>query len=175
MSSPADRAPVAPSRRRPDASPGRVARPRVVRSRLVHAPAPLVWSLVGNLHRHEELIPLTRIDAPDRVTRTGDMIVARSAVVLVDRMVTTNVQSAGGTATGSGWGRWATFAKVGPVLLGEAHLVVRARGHHQCLVVWAEDVRLARDAPVLGVPLDLSLVLMSDLALRRLARAVEAL
>ena len=140
----------------------------------MHAPAPLVWSLIGNLRRHEELIPLTRIDAPDRVTRRGDEIVARSAMVLVDRMVTTSVRSAGEAATDPGWARWATFAKLGPVLHGEAHLVVRARGHHQCLVVWAEDVRFARDAPLLGVPLDLSLALMSELALRRLSRAIES-
>ncbi len=131
-----------------------------------------MWSLVGNLHRHEELIPLTRVDAPDRETRTGDEIVARSAVVLVDRMVTTEVRATGDAAD-PGWGRWATFAKVGPVLLGEAHLVVRARGHDRCVVVWAEDVRFARDVPALVGPLDLSLALMSDLALRRLARTVE--
>ena len=106
--------------------------------------------------------------------RRGDEIVARSAMVLVDRMLTTSVRSAGEAATDPGWARWATFAKLGPVLHGEAHLVVRARGHHQCLVVWAEDVRFARDAPLLGVPLDLSLALMSELALRRLSRAIES-
>ncbi|MHB1489767.1 MAG: hypothetical protein ACYCTH_04640, partial [Cellulomonas sp.] len=89
----------------------------------MHAPAPDVWSLVGNVRRHEELIPLTRVDAPDRVTRPGDEIVARSAGVLVDRMVTTTVESAGEAATDPGWGRWATFTKLGPVLLGEAHLI----------------------------------------------------
>jgi hypothetical protein len=140
----------------------------------VHAPAPLVWSVVGNLRRHVELIPLTRMEAPDRETRVGDLIVARSAVVVVDRMVTTSVRSVGDAATDPGWGRWATFEKLGPVLLGTAHLVVRADGHHRCLVVWAEDVRFARGAPGLGALLDLSLTLMSDLALRRLAHAVEA-
>ncbi len=140
----------------------------------MHAPAPLVWSLVGNVRWHEQLIPLTRIEAPDRVTRRGDEIVARSAVALVDRMVTTIVRSSGEAATDPRWARWATFAKLGPILLGEAHIVVRARGHDQTLVVWAEDVRFARDSPALAAPLDLSLALMSELALRRLAQAVES-
>lgn len=139
----------------------------------MHAPAPLVWSVVGNLRRHDELIPLTRMEAPDRETRAGDLVVARSAVVIEDRMVTASMRSVGDAATDPGWGRWATFEKVGPVLLGTAHLVVRADGHDRCLVVWAEDVRFARDVPGLGAPLDLSLTLMSDLALRRLARLVE--
>ena len=139
----------------------------------MHAPPPLVWSVVGNLCRHEELIPLTRMEAPDRETHVGDLIVARSAVVVVDRMVTTSVRTAGDSATDPGWGRWATFEKLGPVLLGTAHLVVRAAGHQRCRVVWAEDVRFARGAPGPSIPLDLSLTLMSDLALRRLAHIVE--
>ena len=81
-------------RREPDPaplSPAHVTRPSVVRSAIITAPARDVWDLLGNLRRHERLIPLTTIDAPDRLTRPGDLIVALSALVLVDRMVTTSV------------------------------------------------------------------------------------
>jgi hypothetical protein len=158
-----------------DFTPGpaeRASRPRVVRSRLINTPAPLAWDLVGNLRRHESLIPWTTIDAPDRVTRPGDVIVARSALVIVDRMITTDVRETGDDPRAADWGRWATFRKQGPLLLGEAHIVVRARGPQTCLVVWAEDVHPAFAPDALACPVDLSLAMMSDLALLRLDAAL---
>lgn len=148
--------------------------PRVVRSREICAPAPRAWELVGNLHRHGELIPLTVMEAPDRPTRTGDVVVATSALVVVDRMVTTRVLERGEHDGARDWARWATLTKTGPVLVGEAHLVVRARGPERCVVVWAEDVELTLAGRALRPAVDLSLALMSDLALRRLAAALEA-
>lgn len=150
---------------------GRASRPRVVRSRLIPAPAPWVWEVVGNLRRHEDLIPLTSVDAPDRPTRVGDRITATSAHVLVDRMVTTRVRERGMDPHSPGWARWArwaTFRKTGPLLVGEAHLLVSARSASSCLVIWAEDVDTAHGAALLRLPVDLSLGLMCDLALLRL-------
>lgn len=148
-----------------------------MRSRLIHAPAPWVWEVVGNLSRHGSLIPLTTVHAPDRPTRVGDEITARSALVLVDRMVTTRVRERGMDPHSPGWARWArwaTFRKTGPLLVGEAHVLVSARDASSCVVIWAENVGTTRAGALLRAPVDLSLALMSDLALLRLDWVVRA-
>lgn len=154
--------------------------PRVVRSRTIDAPAEQVWAVLGDLSRHGELIPATRVDAPARTTRPGDRITAVSAGLFVDRMVTESVRA---TPPGAPWGRWATLRKVGPILAGTAHVAVVACGATASTVVWAEDVsvrgltagaRRPRGAGaildvVAGPFLDVGLALMSDLALARLS------
>ncbi|WP_448630458.1 hypothetical protein [Cellulomonas soli] len=142
--------------------------PRVVRHRRIEAPAPDVWAVLGTLTRHDELIPLTRVDAPDRELRVGDRVTAVTAEVVVDRMTVTAVHHHGQDPAADDWARWATLRKDGPVLVGDAHVVVRARGRHACDVLWAEDVRTTVAGAALAPAVDVALALMSDLALARL-------
>lgn len=146
--------------------------PRVVRHRLIDAPVDAVWERVGNLREHERLIPLTQMEAPDRVLRAGDRVVAVSARFVVDRMTVEAVREAPGGA------RWAVLEKTGPLLGGEAHVVVRPWGPDRTLVVWAEDVTFAPSAGtsvgwVVDRVQDRVLAAMCDLALWRLARLVR--
>lgn len=147
--------------------------PRVVRHRIVDAPFDAVWARVGNLREHERLIPLTQMEAPDRVLRAGDRVVAVSARLVVDRMTVESVRA------GRSGARWATLAKTGPLLGGEAHVVVRPWGPDRTLVVWAENVTFAPSSGtsvgrVVDALQDRVLAAMCDLALWRLARQLRA-
>ncbi|GAA3798933.1 hypothetical protein [Cellulomonas soli] len=142
--------------------------PRVVRHRRIEAPAPDVWAVLGRLTRHAALVPLTTVDAPDRELRVGDRVTAVTAEVVVDRMVVTAVRRRGEDPTADDWARWATLHKEGPLLVGDAHLVVRARGRHACEVLWAEDVRTTIAGAALEPFVDVALAIMSDRALARL-------
>ena len=145
--------------------------PRVVCSRKLQLPADVVWQLMADLSQHSALIPLTTMQAPARVTEPGDQIVARSAVVLVDRMTTLSVDAQGSDPTVPGWVRLAVLRKDGPLLFGRAGIAVRADGPGTSTVLWAEDVNI----PALGTVgkvveplLDFVLGLMGKFALLRL-------
>lgn len=147
--------------------------PRVVRHRVVDAPVDAVWARVGNLREHERLIPLTEMAAPDRVLRAGDRVVAVSARLVVDRMTVESVRE------GPGGARWAALKKTGPLLGGEAHVVVRPWGPDRTLVVWAEDVTFAPSSGTAAGWLvdrvqDRVLAAMCDFALWRLDRLLRA-
>lgn len=133
--------------------------------------ADVVWGLLADLSQHGALIPLTTMQAPARVTEAGDTIVARSAVVLVDRMTTQQVDSSGTDPDVAGWVRVATLRKDGPLLFGQAGIAVRSEGPGKATVLWAEDVHV----PALGAVgghvaplLDFTLGLMGRFALARL-------
>lgn len=147
--------------------------PGVVRARYVHAPATRVWATVADLSRHGDLVPFTTVDAPARELRVGDRIRATTASLIVDRMVVTAVRRRGDDPDAEGWARWATLRKDGPVLVGEAHLVVVARGPAACTVLWAEDVRASVAGSLLAPLVDLGLALTGDVALARLDRLVS--
>lgn len=146
--------------------------PRVVRSRRLHVSAETVWALLADLSQHAALIPLTTMQAPARVTEPGDVIVARTAKVLVDRMTTLRVDSHGDDADVPGWVRVATLRKDGPLLFGTAGIAVRSDGPGRATALWAEDVSmpaLGKLGRLLAPVLDLSLGLMGKFALARLA------
>lgn len=145
---------------------------RVVRSRDIDAPADQVWAVLGDLSRHGELIPATRMQAPERTTQTGDRVTAVSAGLLIDHMETVTVRA---TRPGAPWGRWATLRKTGPILLGTADVAVLARYEHTCTAVWAETVLLRgpRLRPVDAL-VNLALAAMSAWALARLADVAQA-
>ncbi|MGN8244704.1 hypothetical protein ACTHAM_001806 [Cellulomonas soli] len=146
--------------------------PRVVRHRRIEASAPDVWAVLGTLTRHDALVPWTRVDAPDRELQVGDRVTAVTAEVVVDRMVVTAVRRRGEDPDADDWARWATLHKEGPVLVGDAHLVVRARGRHACEVLWAEDVHTTVAGAALEPVVDVALAVMSDVALARLDAVV---
>lgn len=146
--------------------------PRIVRSRSINASADAVWNLLADLSQHEALIPLTTMQAPARVTEPGDIIVARTAKVLVDRMTTQQVDSAGTDSAAPGWVRVASLRKDGPLLFGQAGIAVRSEGPSRSTVLWAEDVSvpaLGKLGRFLEPLLDISLGLMGQFALARLA------
>ncbi len=145
--------------------------PRVVCSRTLDFRADVVWTLLADLSQHSDLIPFTTMQAPARITEPGDTIVARSAVVLVDRMTTLRVDAQGDDADDPEWVRAAVLRKDGPLLFGLAGIAVRSEGADRATVLWAEDVNI----PALGAVgrfvepvLDVALRLMGKFALLRL-------
>lgn len=130
-------------------------------------PAAVVFARLTALRNHERLIPLTRIDTPDRAPAIGDRVTATSAVVLVDTMELVELQPPHDAAAGRA--RW---VKHGPVLLGEAEIVVTPLAEGHCRVAWVErDIRLAGLPTALTVrPLTALIGLMTRLALARFVR-----
>lgn len=105
-------------------------------------PAAVVFDRVTALRNHERLIPLTTIDTPNRRPRVGDVTTATSVAVLVDTMELTRY--APPTETGPGRAVW---TKLGPVLLGDAEIVVAPLGPGRCRIDWIE-----RDIHLRGLP-----------------------
>lgn len=146
--------------------------PRVVCSRSVNVSADIVWNLLADLSQHEALIPFTTMQAPARTTEAGDVIVARSAKVFVDRMTTLRVDSHGTDSAASGWVCVATLRKDGPLLFGQAGIAVRSEGPGRATALWAEDVTvpaLGKLGGFLEPLLDIALRLMGRFALAQLA------
>ena len=150
--------------------------PRIVRARKINASADAVWRVMADLSRHGELIPMTVMDAPARITVPGDVAVAVSSGFLVDSMITTRVGSRGNSPDDGDWVRFAYLRKTGRVLGGTAGIAVRSDGPGRCTALWAEDVTvpaLKSLSRFVEPILDVALGGMLILALRRLESAVE--
>ncbi|MFC4553979.1 hypothetical protein [Georgenia faecalis] len=165
--------------------------------RVLPLPADEAFALVTDFARHGEWIPLTRMSVPAGGARPGDAVVARSAVVLLDRMTLERldppsvVPGAGGPggataggATACGVGRAprtnpadgvAVLRKDGPVLLGSATVVVTPVGTRAARVRWTEDVWLRGPLPrrVTRAVLAPLLDAMVGLALWRMDRSLR--
>ncbi|WP_127573467.1 SRPBCC family protein [Georgenia faecalis] len=158
--------------------------------RVLPLPADEAFALVTDFARHGEWIPLTRMSVPAGGARPGDAVVARSAVVLLDRMTLERldppsvVPGAGGPggATAGGVGRApgtadgvAVLRKAGPVLLGSATVVVTPVGTRAARVRWTEDVWLRGPLPrrVTRAVLAPLLDAMVGLALWRMDRSLR--
>ncbi len=130
-------------------------------------PAVVVFDRLTALRNHERLIPLTRIDAPDRRPAVGDITIATTALLLPDTMELVRYERAGRDTVGH-----ATWVKRGPVLLGEAGIVVTPLAADACRVAWLErDIHIAGLPPRLTTrPLTALLGVMTRLALRRFVR-----
>ena len=146
--------------------------PAVVRR---HLPLPVddAFALVTDPQAHSRWIPLTVVHA-DGPLRAGGRIVGVSGPFaarghgLVDRMVVERADPPGAPE------RVAVYRKVGPVLLGEARLEVRADDDGS-VVTWVEDVHLARLPRGLTAPvLRPAFVVMTWWALARAAREARA-
>lgn len=138
-------------------------------------PARRAFARATALHNHERLIPLTRIEAPARVPRVGDVAVATSALLLRDVMKVADYDEPDGDAVGDRPGR-ARWVKQGPVLLGEAEIVVTALGPDRSLIEWFErDIHLSVGPPGATTALLTALTgVMTTRALRRLVRLTAA-
>jgi len=130
----------------------------------IELPAAVVFDRLTALRNHERLIPLTRISTPDRRPAVGDVTVATSAGLLRDTMELVAYQRPGDDGVGAA--RW---VKRGPVLLGEAEIVVTpvAAG---CRVDWIERDIVVRGLPFTRAPLTALIATMTRLALARFVR-----
>ncbi|UZN04178.1 SRPBCC family protein [Cellulomonas sp. S1-8] len=130
----------------PAAAPGTAAV-----TRALPVPADVAWDALTDARRHGAWVPMTRVEV-DGPTGVGQRVAAvsgpgarRGLPGLPDRMVVTRFDPPGtdaGGATGV-----AVFAKQGPVLLGEATVVVVPTGPSTCRVTWTEHVPLAGPLP----------------------------
>lgn len=131
-------------------------------------PLPAAWAfaVVAAVGHHGRWIPATRVDAPRRPLTVGDVVVGRTARVLVDRMRVTHVAPP----------RELRLVKEGPLLLGEVSIVVEPRGPGCSRVVWTEDgVHLRGPLPrrLTAAVLHPLLEGMTALALWRIERSVR--
>lgn len=108
-------------------------------------PAERAWDLVTDVRNHARWIPFTRVDAPHPL-RAGDTFSAATGpsgglhrLALVDRMTVTRTTPP--TTAPPRAGR-AIYHKLGPVLLGEAEVVVEPLGPDDSAVTWVEDIHL---------------------------------
>lgn len=108
-------------------------------------PAERAWDLVTDVRNHARWIPFTRVDARHPL-RAGDTFSAATGpagglhrLALVDRMTVTDTTPP--TTTPPRAGR-AAYRKLGPVLLGEAEVVVEPLGADSSTVTWVEDIHL---------------------------------
>ncbi|KSW14017.1 SRPBCC family protein [Cellulomonas sp. B6] len=149
-------------------------------TRALPVPAAAAWDALTDARRHAAWVPLTRVttDGPPRLGTRVEAVsgpwARRGAPGLVDRMVVTRYDAPGDDAGGAAG--VAVFGKQGPVLLGEATIVVLPTGPGACRVTWSEDVPLAGPLPArltarLTRPV---LRLMVRLVLRRAARELTA-
>lgn len=132
--------------------------------RILPVSAERAYELLSDLPGHRRWIPLTRVDAPSRL-HVGDVITARTAGILLDRMQVTAIHPPHRLA----------FTKIGPVLLGSAGITITPLSATRCRVDWWERVHLAGPLPQHFTRALLRPVLeaMTRLALRRLARWVH--
>ncbi|WP_147916117.1 SRPBCC family protein [Ruania zhangjianzhongii] len=107
-------------------------------SRVIDSDAEQVFAAITALEFHRDLIPFTQVDAPPPPVRRGDRIVATSLGLLRDTMLVTFARPPGNNQRGV-----VTFAKAGPILLGQARIAVTPLGASTCRVDWTEDVHLA--------------------------------
>lgn len=138
-----------------------------VARRILPLPADVAFDRLTALRNHERLIPLTTIVTPDRRPVVGDVTVATTAWLIDDTMELVAYHRAA-----AGRGGRAQWVKRGPVVLGEAEIIVTALGVGACRVEWVE-----RDIHLAGLPawlttraLTAALGLMTAAALARFAR-----
>lgn len=120
-------------------------------TRAFGVPARTAWDALTDAAHHGAWVPLTRVDT-DRPVQLGQRVAAVSGPGarqglpgLVDRMEVTRYDPPGddaGGATGT-----AVWTKRGPLLLGEASIVVLPTGPSSCRVTWTERVPLAGPLP----------------------------
>lgn len=133
-------------------------------NRVFDLPPTDAFRLVAALAEHGRWIPFTRVAARPGIPRVGDVVVARSAGLFVDRMRVTDLAAP----------HRISLRKLGPVLLGAVEITVEPRGE-RARVRWDYDVHLrgplplSVTRPVLGPVLDV----MAAVALWRMARWVE--
>ncbi|WP_324650593.1 SRPBCC family protein [Georgenia sp. H159] len=135
-------------------------------SRTLDLPQEWAYALVTAVRHHGRWIPLTTVSAPRPPLREGDVVVGRTARVLVDRMRVTRADPP----------RELRLVKTGPLLLGEVVITVTARGPHRAVVDWAEDgVHLRGPLPraLTAALLRPALEGMTAFALWRIARSVR--
>ncbi len=131
-------------------------------TRTLDLPPDQAFRLVAALGEHGRWIPLTRVTTPAGPTREGDIVVARSAGLFVDRMQVVRLDPP----------RTLVLRKLGPVLLGTATITVAPGAHRgEASVSWVYDARLRGPLPASAV-LDPALEAMAALALWRMARWV---
>lgn len=116
--------------------------PTVVASVDVNASPARAWEVVTTLLNHERWIPWTRISAPDRPLRLGDRVTAVSVGVIVDRMVVTANRNRESRIVPGEFDRRITLTKVGPLLMGQADLVVLALSRNRARIMWGENIAI---------------------------------
>ena len=145
-------------------------------TREIALPADEAWPLVVDPRNHARWIPLTRIAVNglplavgSRVTALSGPLTDRGVPGLPDRMRIDVLDPPAAGRTGR-----AVFTKTGPVLLGEAGILVAALDDRRSTVTWTEDVHLAGPLPraLTGALLAPVLHVMLRFALRRVAREV---
>lgn len=140
-----------------------------VASRTIDLPAEVAFDRLTALRNHERLIPFTTVEAPARRPRVGDVVVATTAHLLEDTMELVRYEPPASDAVGR-----AAWTKRGPVLLGEAEIVVSRLSERACRVDWVErDIRFT-GLPWTTRPLTALLGVMTRLALARFDRLVRA-
>ncbi|MEE6281413.1 SRPBCC family protein [Georgenia sp. MJ170] len=122
------------------------------------------FRLVAAVGEHGRWVPFTRVSVPAPEPRAGDLVVARTAGLFVDRMRVVMVAPP----------RRLVLAKVGPVLLGSATITVTPAGT-RARVSWTYDARLRGPLPaaLTGPALNHALDAMAALALWRMDRWVR--
>jgi len=146
-------------------------------TRTLSIPVGAAWDLVADPRHHARWIPLTRVEVRglplavgSLVTATSGPLAGRGAPGLPDRMRIDRYDPPTAVVPGV-----ATFAKLGPLLLGTAEVRVAPINATTSRITWVEDVHLAGPLPrrltrrLLGP----ALAGMLRLALRRAAREVE--
>lgn len=138
-------------------------------SRTIDLPASVCFDRLTALRNHERLIPLTTIDAPRRRPQVGDVAIATTAGLLKDTMELVRYERPASDAVGR-----ATWIKRGPVLLGEAEILISRLSETACRVEWIErDIQFS-GMPFTTRPLTALLGVMTRLALGRFERLVRA-
>lgn len=163
-------------------------------TRVLAAPADVVWGVVTDVRNHARWIPLTRIDVDASTAPATDGPTAR---VPASRVGDRFVGVTGPTATRGGPGMAdamvverfdppvaahgreparegvAVYRKQGPVLLGDAEVRVRPLGPRHCAVTWVERVHVrGLPRPVGAALVAGSLAGMLRLVLHRLTTEV---
>lgn len=150
-------------------------------SRVLAAPADVVWGLVTDVRNHARWIPLTRVDtlrgepgvpaAGDRFTGVTGPTALRGGRGMADTMVVERLDpprpARGREPAHDGV---AVYRKEGPVLLGEAEVRVRPLGPRHCEVTWVERTHLrGLPAPVGAALVAPTMAAMLRLVLHRVA------
>ncbi len=127
--------------------------------RVLDLPPERAFRLVTALDQHGRWVPLTRVTAPSGLPRDGDVVVARTGGLFVDRMRVERVAPP----------HELVLAKLGPVLLGRATITVTPADGDRARVSWTYDARLRGPLPARSL-LGRLLEAMAALAMWRMAR-----
>ena len=120
---------------------------RSVARRNLPLPVAVAFDRLTALRNHERLIPLTTISTPDRRPAVGDRHRRHVGMAARDTMELVGYEPPGDD--GVGRARW---VKRGPVLLGEAEIVVTAVAAG-CRVEWVERDIVEGGLPLTRAPL----------------------